>query len=267
MFELINYHPALWLLISSIFMLLSIRRYQLIFNISAIFFPIVALTTLHMIKDSGEIGYFGFTFIIIKTHFHSKLFAYAFLVALLIGVFSALSHRHYREIILGNFACASALVAVYSGDFLMLFFATESLMILSFIMIFVGNGAYAKQAAIRYFMMHLISGTLFLLGIILLSAISDQREIISITQYLSSYNAHLLSSILIISALCINAAIFPLSTWMSDAYPEAKSSGTLFLLSYTSKVALFSLILLFPGAHILYYLGIITMILWFAFTL
>ncbi len=212
------------------------------------------------IENSGEIDIFGFKLIILHNHIYSKFFAYAFLISLIIGVFASLSANHNKEIILGNLACAAALIGVFAGDLIILFFAIEALMIVSCMMIFIGRTASAKPAAVRYFMMHFIAGACMLGGVILITTISESREISIITENLSLRNGYFLASSLILTALLINAAVAPFSSWMTDAYPEAKTSGTLFLTSYTTKVALFGMMLMFKGAGILYYFGIFTML-------
>jgi multicomponent Na+:H+ antiporter subunit D len=260
MIEALSYHPAIWLILSALLMLASIFRYQPIFNISSVFFPLVAMFMIGSIENSGEMDIFGFKLIILHNHLYSKFFAYAFLVSLIIGVFSALSSKHYTEIILAHLACASALIAVFAGDLIILFFATEALMIFSFIMVFIGNTTHSKSAAIRYFMMHFISGVLMLAGVILITTLSESREIVNLSSNLINHDPYFLASSLILLALLINGAIPPFSSWMIDAYPETKASGTLFLISYTSKVALFCIMMLFQGAPILYYFGVVTLL-------
>ena len=52
------------------------------------------------------------------------------------------------------------------------------------------------------------------------------------------------------------AAQTPLSAWLSDAYPEASPFGAVFLSAFTTKTAVLALILLFPGAEILVWIGL-----------
>ncbi len=212
------------------------------------------------LENSGEIDIFGFKLIILYNHLYSKFFAYAFLLSLIIGVFASLSAHHNKEIILGHLSCAAALIAIFAGDLIILFFAIEALMLFSCMLIFIGRTPSAKPAAVRYFMMHFIAGACMLAGVILITTLSESREISLLTENLVSQDSYFLASSLILTALLINAAIVPFSSWMTDAYPEAKTSGSLFLISYTGKVALFSIMLLFKGSEILYYFGITTML-------
>ena len=56
--------------------------------------------------------------------------------------------------------------------------------------------------------------------------------------------------------ILINAAAPPVSAWLSDAYPEASPTGSVFLSAFTTKTAVLALILLFPGTELLIYLGL-----------
>jgi len=61
---------------------------------------------------------------------------------------------------------------------------------------------------------------------------------------------------MILIGLLINAAAPPVSAWLSDAYPEATSTGAVFLSAFTTKTAVLALILLFPGEPVLIGVGI-----------
>ena len=49
---------------------------------------------------------------------------------------------------------------------------------------------------------------------------------------------------------------FPfLHNWLTDAYPEATPTGTVFLSAMTTKVAVYALARGFPGTEVLIYIG------------
>ena len=49
---------------------------------------------------------------------------------------------------------------------------------------------------------------------------------------------------------------FPFAhNWLTDSYPEATVTGTVFLSAFTTKVAVYALARGFPGAEILIYIG------------
>jgi multicomponent Na+:H+ antiporter subunit D len=61
---------------------------------------------------------------------------------------------------------------------------------------------------------------------------------------------------LILIGFLVNAGAPPLSAWIPDAYPEASPSGTVFLSAFTTKTAVFALLVGFPGADILVPIGL-----------
>jgi multicomponent Na+:H+ antiporter subunit D len=61
---------------------------------------------------------------------------------------------------------------------------------------------------------------------------------------------------IVLAGVLVNAAAPPLSAWLSDAYPEASPFGAVFLSAFTTKTAVLALILLFPGAEILVWIGL-----------
>ncbi|PWG69085.1 Na+/H+ antiporter subunit D, partial [Enterococcus hirae] len=46
------------------------------------------------------------------------------------------------------------------------------------------------------------------------------------------------------------------SAWIADAYPEASPSGSVFLSAFTTKTAVFTLLVAFPGTWLLIPVGI-----------
>ena len=57
--------------------------------------------------------------------------------------------------------------------------------------------------------------------------------------------------------MAINAAVPPLHAWLTDAYPEASVTGSVFLSAFTTKTAVYVLIRLFPGAEVLLWAGVV----------
>jgi len=61
---------------------------------------------------------------------------------------------------------------------------------------------------------------------------------------------------LILLGVLVNAAAPPLGSWLADAYPEASESGTVFLSAFTTKTAVYVLMILFAGTELLIYVGL-----------
>ena len=60
---------------------------------------------------------------------------------------------------------------------------------------------------------------------------------------------------LIFTAFGIKAAFPLLHNWLTDGYPQATPTGTVFLSAFTTKVAIYALARCFPGTEILIYIG------------
>ncbi len=60
---------------------------------------------------------------------------------------------------------------------------------------------------------------------------------------------------LILLAFGIKAAFPLLHTWLTDAYPEATATGTVFLSAFTTKTAIYTLARGYPGTDMLIYIG------------
>ena len=61
---------------------------------------------------------------------------------------------------------------------------------------------------------------------------------------------------MILAGVLVNVAAPPVSAWLADAYPEATSTGAVFLSAFTTKAAVLALILLFPGEPVLIGVGL-----------
>jgi multicomponent Na+:H+ antiporter subunit D len=66
-----------------------------------------------------------------------------------------------------------------------------------------------------------------------------------------------LASQLILLGFIINAAVPPFHAWLSDSYPEATVTGSVFLTAFTTKSAVYVLLRAFPGVELLVWLGAI----------
>lgn len=66
-----------------------------------------------------------------------------------------------------------------------------------------------------------------------------------------SSGAHDIAFWAILIGVAVNAAIPPVNAWLVDAYPEGTITGSVFLSSFTTKVAVYSLIRIFAGTELL----------------
>ena len=185
----------------------------------------------------------------------SQLFGLIFCLITLIGSVYAL-HTHRR----GEHAAtlvyaAGALGVVFAGDWITVFVFWELMGMASVFVVWYGGTKWAGAAGFRYLLVHIFGGSLLFAGIVmyLTGGGSLHLDALRTTPGVDSPLAYGL----ILSGIAINAAIPPLHSWLTDAYPEASVTGTVFLSAFTTKTAVYMLLRVFPGTEILVWVGVI----------
>ena len=145
---------------------------------------------------------------------------------------------------------AGAEGVVFAGDLLTLVVAWEIMAVASAFLIFGGGRPQSVRAGQRYLFVHVIGGSLLLGGI--LWHLAEQSVSLAFTGFEGGVAAWL-----ILLGVAVNAAIPPLHAWLPDAYPEASSTGMIFLGAFTTKAAVFVLLRGFDGWDILAPAGIV----------
>jgi len=186
--------------------------------------------------------------------YENKLIGLALLIVTLVANLYAFSQKRYHEVIIGSLYSVASLTCLLAGDFISMFLALEFMMIFAAILIFYGDHIDSSRAAQLYFLTHLFSGGLILIGIVFIIAKNGNYQIVLLTQQLF-YDEF--SIIFILTGCLINVAAVPFSGWMVNCYPASSSSALIYLISFTSKVSLMILIKLFSGLEILKFVGIL----------
>ena len=178
-----------------------------------------------------------------------RLFATIFAIMVFVGGLYAYRVARWYELS-AAFAYASGAVGVcFAGDLITLFLYWELMALFSTIVVWCGGTPGARAAGIRYAIMHLLGGVVLKVGIegVVVGTGSIQISPMLATDF---------SSWMILIGILINAAAPPVSAWLSDAYPEASPTGSVFLSAFTTKTAVLALILLFPGEPVLIGVGL-----------
>ncbi|MDH5368996.1 MAG: Na(+)/H(+) antiporter subunit D [Gammaproteobacteria bacterium] len=239
--------PGLLLVIGALLMPLGINiRNALIFSL-----PVICLILIW----SAPVGYvvtlpfLGFELEPIKITIMGQLFATVFSLMTLVGGIFAYKTASTLELSAAFAYAGSAIGVTLSGDLITLFVFWEIMAIGSTLVIWAAQHEGAYRASIRYLMVHLFGGLLLMTGIaghvVETGSISfEALSLDSISQYL------------ILAGFLVNAGAPPLSAWIADAYPEASPSGSVFLSAFTTKTAVFTLLIAFPGTWLLIPIGI-----------
>lgn len=192
---------------------------------------------------------FDYTLTLMRVDKLSLVFGYLFHLASFLGIVFSLHARHdTMQQTTGILYAGSAMGAVFAGDLITLFVFWELLAVSSVFLIWARRTERAFRSGMRYLIVQIASGVILLAGILV--HIHNTGDIAFNFIGLTS-----LSGGLILLAIGIKSCFPLLHNWLSDAYPEATPSGTVFLSAFTTKVAVYALARGYPGTEILVYVG------------
>lgn len=178
----------------------------------------------------------------------SLLFGYIFHIAAFIGVIYSLHVRDTMQQVTAMLYAGSAMGAIFAGDLLTLFVFWELLALTSVFLIWARRTERSYRAGIRYLIIQVFSGLLLLVG--LLAHVSKTGSLAFDYIGLGGIDGWL-----IFIAFGIKSCFPLLHNWLTDAYPEATPTGTVFLSAFTTKVAVYALARCYPGTELLVYIG------------
>ncbi|WP_341792734.1 MULTISPECIES: proton-conducting transporter membrane subunit [unclassified Rickettsia] len=183
----------------------------------------------------------------------NKLIALAFLIITAVTGLYALSQNRKFEALIGSLYCLSSLACLFAGDFISMIISLEFMTVFACMLIFYGDRLNNMKIIRQYFLTHLFSSSLILIGISLIIAKTNDTKIIPLTELASNYD---LPAILIFIGCLINVGAVFFTGWIVNCYPTASGSGFIYLISFTNKIAAIILLKLFSGFLVLKFFGI-----------
>lgn len=191
-----------------------------------------------------------YTFYLLEVTPENRTFLFIFtLIAFIGGIYAA--HNRSRLEAFASMSYAGATIgATVSGDWGTLIFFWELMAVTSLFLIWANRSDISRKAGFRYLLAHMFGGNILLFGIII--KISQGNSLISSL----SEGPRDLAFWLILLGMAINAAIVPLHFWVPDAYPCGTITGTVFLASFTTKLAVLCMIRVFAGTEFLIWFGV-----------
>jgi multicomponent Na+:H+ antiporter subunit D len=180
----------------------------------------------------------------------SRLFAIIFALMALGGTLFALNQERRTELPAAMLYAGSAIGAAFAGDLLTLFIFWELMAVGSTLVLWSAATPLAYRASMRYLMVHLLGGMLLFAGV-------AGHVLATGSTAFTAMQLEGVSQYLILAAFLVNAAAWPISAWLPDAYPEASWSGMVFLSAFTTKTAVYVLLRGFPGVELLVYVGLV----------
>jgi len=213
---------------------------------------LIVLSGIHltMLPENVQVSlrFLGYDLMPYRVDKLSLIFGYAFHIAAFIGVIFSLHVKDTMQQVAAPLYAGSALGAVFAGDLLTLFVFWELLAVSSVFLIWARRTERAYQAGIRYLLIQVLSGLILMAGLL-----AYGHDTGSLAFDYIGLNG--IAGWLIFLAFGIKACFPLLHNWLTDAYPEATPTGTVFLSAFTTKVAVYALARSFPGTELLVFIG------------
>ena len=212
--------------------------------------PVVGAVNLYYLPMGGynAFAFFDYTIVLTRVDKLSLVFGYVFHLAALFGLIYALQVRDTVQHVSGILYAGSSIGALFSGDLISLFVFWEMTAITSVFLILARRTEGVLKTAMRYLVIQVLSGVILLAGALIM--VYETGSIAFDFIGLDSPGGWL-----IFLAFGIKAAFPLLHNWLTDAYPEATPTGTVFLSAFTTKLAVYALARGYPGTEILVYIG------------
>lgn len=216
--------------------------------------PVLATFGLLNIPHGTSLEHLVGNFITIKYMYVDGLthaFLLAFCVISILAAIYSYGVQERLESVMSLIYAGSMMSVVMSGGFISLIVFWEIAAIASTYLVYARRTFKSRRAAFRYLLMHAFGGNALLAGLLIYIFHYGNN----IENIMHSYGEA--SFWLILIGVAVNAAIPPLNSWLSDAYPESTISGTVYLGSFTTKAAIYVMIRLFAGWEVLLWVGAI----------
>jgi multicomponent Na+:H+ antiporter subunit D len=223
--------------------------------------PILALIDLLLMSlgvfgklplETWEIHFLKYTLMLGHVDNLSLFFAFLFIIVSL-AMFVYASHvKEEWQHVSAFLYIGSTLGVVFAGDLFTLLFFWEVMAWASLFLIWYRKTEAAWGAGFRYIMVHSFGGICLFAGVVL-----QLQATGSIAWGFEKLAWGTPASYMILLAFLINGAVPPLHAWLSDAYPEATVTGTVFLNAFTTKSAIYVMLRGFTGVELLMWLGAI----------
>lgn len=219
--------------------------------------PIIGAINLYLMPAdmSVQVPLLDYTLELVRLDRLSLLFGYLFHLAAFLGIVYALHIKDRTEQVAATIYAGSALGAVFAGDLISLFLFWEFLAISSTFLILARGTLRSYRVAMRYLSIQVLSGVILLVGSLMYAKASGSFAFEYIGLQPLDGGLAGLASWLILLAFGIKVCFPFLHNWLTDAYPEATPTGTVFLSAFTTKVAVYALARAFPGTEVLVYVG------------
>lgn len=143
--------------------------------------------------------------------------------------------------------------AFVAGDLFTMYVGFEMLLSASYVLLTLGGTGARIRVGITYIVVSLISSILFLCAIALVYGATGTITLALIAERMPELPAdiQLILGLLLLIAFGVKAAVFPMSFWLPDSYPNAPAPVTAVFAGLLTKVGIYAILrtqtLFFPG--------------------
>ena len=175
------------------------------------------------------------------------LFAFIFILISLLASINSFHFKNKLQDCSSVFYAGSAIGVVTSSNWLNFVFCWEMMLLGSVVLILANRTTRSLNSGIRYFYVHLLSGSMVMFVVANLPTSEFDNLIFA--------NVNEPYTLMILIGFLINAAAPPFHSWVPDSYPNASPTANVYLSAFTTKAAVFALIKFFPSFDPLIYVG------------
>lgn len=194
------------------------------------------------------VGFLEYNLTLCRIDRLSMVFGYIFHIISFIAILYAINLKDDGQHVAAVLYSGAALGVVYAGDLFTLFIFWEIMAVTATYLIWSRRTKASSSAGMRYLLVHLFGGLCLLIGIILQLHNTGSLEF-------GHIGLNGLASALIFIGFGINCAWPGFHSWLTDAYPEATITGTIFLSAFTTKCAVYALARGYAGTDLLIWIG------------
>ena len=255
-------HPFFLFLTAAIILILLPSKKNRLASIVTIMIPVISFVSL-LQWQHGSYGFYhllDLELTFIKVDRLSLLFGYLFHLAAFVASIYAFHINDRVQQVAALLYTGSALGAVFAGDWITLFIFWELLALTSVFLILARRTRDSFLSSMRYLVIQVLSGVLLFSGALMIAHHTGTASITTLVLNTDIFNLNSSNDVavwLIFLAYGIKCGFPLLHNWIVDAYPQATPTGTIFLISLTTKVAIYALARSFAGADILITIGLV----------
>lgn len=213
--------------------------------------PLIGIFNLFLMQEGlhWSVDFLDQTLVLARVDKLSFLFALVFMILHFVGMLFANHIKEHWEHSTAFLYAGGTLGVVFAGDFLSLYFAWEFMAGASMCIIWNRMNKPSWRAGYRFILVHFTGGLFLLAGFIIHYRDTGSLEFGHMGDGGLAFN-------FVLIAFLVNAAVPPLSAWLSDSYPESTVTGTVFLSGFTTKSAVYVLARGYGGTEILVWMGV-----------